>query len=69
MAISVTVYNGDIESALRVFKRKMLNSGILEEYKERQEFKSPSQIKHERKSQYKRKSRFEAGAQNPKTTG
>lgn len=47
--VSVTVTDGNLEKALRKFKRKVAESGHLLEYKERQEFKSPSEIKKERK--------------------
>lgn len=47
--VSVTVTDGNLEKALRKFKRKVTESGHLLEYKERQEFKSPSEIKKERK--------------------
>ena len=39
------VVNGNIELALKAFKRKMKESGKLEELKERKEFLKPSAIK------------------------
>ena len=41
----VRVVNGNIELALKSFKRKMKDSGKLEELKERKEFLKPSAIK------------------------
>lgn len=38
----VTVRNGNVDQALRIFKRKVTNSGILFEVKERQEYVKPS---------------------------
>lgn len=38
----VTVRNGNVDQALRIFKRKVNNSGILFEVKERQEYVKPS---------------------------
>jgi small subunit ribosomal protein S21 len=51
--VTVTVTDGNLEKALRKFKRKVTDSGHLLEYKERQEFKSPSEIKKERKKKAK----------------
>ena len=39
---SVEVYNGDLEDALQVFKRKMENEGTMGEYKKRLAFTSPA---------------------------
>jgi small subunit ribosomal protein S21 len=41
----VRVVNGNIELALKAFKRKMKESGKLEELKERKEYLKPSAIK------------------------
>ena len=42
---AVRVVGGNIELALKMFKRKMKESGKLEELKERKEFLKPSAIK------------------------
>lgn len=43
-----TVYahnsNGNIEKMLRKFKKRMVNTGILNEYKERQYYTKPSVV-------------------------
>lgn len=39
----VEVKNNDIDTALRIFKRKMKEFQILENYRERQEFMKPSE--------------------------
>lgn len=46
----VTVRNGNVEAALRVFKRKMNNDEILMEYRERQEYVKPC-LKRNKKRQ------------------
>jgi small subunit ribosomal protein S21 len=46
---SVTVRNGNVEAALRVFKRKVNNSEVLMEYRERQEYIKPSTKRNQRK--------------------
>lgn len=40
--LSVEVRNGDVNSALRKFKKKVQDSGILQEVRERQEYVKPS---------------------------
>lgn len=40
--LSVEVRNGDLNGALRRFKRKVQESGILQEVKDRQEYVKPS---------------------------
>jgi small subunit ribosomal protein S21 len=39
---TVSVRNGNVETALRIFRRKITNSGILQEVRDRQEFNKPS---------------------------
>ena len=41
--LSVSVYGGDINKALRIFKKKILKSGILNEMRDRQFFTKKSQ--------------------------
>jgi small subunit ribosomal protein S21 len=47
-SLAVKVVNGNIELALKVFKRKMKDSGKMEEVKERKEFLKPSVIKRKK---------------------
>ena len=47
----VRVVNGNIELALKMFKRKMKDSGKLEELKYRKEFLKPSAIKRKKMQQ------------------
>jgi small subunit ribosomal protein S21 len=46
--VSVTVRDGNIEKALSIFKKKVMNSGHILLYKEKQEFVKPSVKKRER---------------------
>lgn len=41
--MEVTVKNGNIEKALRIFKRKIKKSGLLQEIKDRQFYEKPSE--------------------------
>lgn len=40
--LAVTVRNGDIEKAMRIFKKKVQRSGLLKELRERQHYTKPS---------------------------
>ena len=46
---SVTVRNGNVDAALRVFKRKVNNSEVLREYREREKYTKPSTKRQARK--------------------
>ena len=50
MAIKVKVINNKIEFALRKFKKKVKDSGILHELQERQFYVKPSAIKRDRRA-------------------
>lgn len=50
----VRVVNGNIELALKAFKRKMKESGKLEELKARKEYLKPSAIKRKKMDDAKR---------------
>lgn len=46
--VSVKVRNGNVNKALSIFKKKVISSGILQEYKDRQEYIKPSLRKREK---------------------
>ena len=48
--LSVKVYNNNVDAALKVFKRKVKDSNLMVELKEKQYYTKPSEIKRERKS-------------------
>ena len=41
--LAVTVRNGNLEKALRIFKKKVRNSGMLQELREREYYTKPSE--------------------------
>ena len=45
----VEVRNGDVQKALRLFKKKVQNEGIIQEYRERQHYVKPSEKKRKAK--------------------
>ena len=53
MAIKVVVRNNNIEKALSIFKRKVKDSGLIYELRERESYKKPSVFKKERKNKAK----------------
>ena len=53
MAINVVVKNNNIEKALGIFKRKVKDSNLMYELREREQYKKPSEIKKEIKNKAK----------------
>ena len=49
------VVNGNIEAALRFFKRQVKESNVLQEVRDRHEFIKPSAVKRRQKQQAVRK--------------
>ena len=50
MAINVVVKNNNVEKALSIFKRKVKDSNLMYELREREYYKKPSEIKNEIKN-------------------
>jgi small subunit ribosomal protein S21 len=53
MAIKVVVRNNNYEKALSIFKRKIKDSNLMYELREREYYKKPSAIKKEIKNKAK----------------
>ena len=53
MAIKVVVKNNNYEKALSIFKRKVKDSNLMFELREREYYKKPSAIKKEKKIRQK----------------
>ena len=53
MAINVVVKNNNVEKALSIFKRKVKDSNLMYELREREHYKKPSQLKKEIKNRSK----------------
>ena len=51
MTIEVIVKDNNIEQALRVFKRKVLKSGLLREYGAKQVYEKPSDKRQRKKKE------------------
>jgi small subunit ribosomal protein S21 len=48
--LCIEVRNGDVNKALRIFKKKVQEEGVLQEYKERQHYVKPSENKRKAKA-------------------
>ena len=57
--ISVVVKDGKVELALKQFKRKVKDSGLLLELREREFYKKPSDIKRVKKSKAKLRIKYD----------
>ena len=59
--LGIIVRNGNIDKALSIFKKRIKESGIIEEYKSRQQYLKPSIIKRKKRldSAYKSKKNSE----------
>ena len=53
MSIKVVVKNNNVERALSIFKRKIKDSGLIYELRERECYKKPSEVKKEIKNKAK----------------
>ena len=53
MAIKVVVRNNNIEKALGIFKRKVKDSNLMFELREREFYKKPSEERKEKKNKAK----------------
>jgi small subunit ribosomal protein S21 len=57
--VTVKVRNGDINKALKTFKRSVIQSGHILELKERQQFTKPTVKRRKQKMEAIRKAKFE----------
>jgi len=48
--VTIEVRNGDIAKALKLFKKRVEESGHLQELRERKEYKKPSVVKREKRN-------------------
>ena len=50
VGLQVKVYNNNVEGALKVFKRKVKDSNLMLELKEKQYYDKPSKLRREKKN-------------------
>lgn len=63
--VSVKVINNDIARALKSFKRKVNDSGHLQELRDRQEYLKPSTVKRRNKQKAIRLKNIRLNDENP----
>ena len=56
--LSVKVWNNNVEGALKVFKRKVKDSNIMQELKEKAYYTKPSKKRRERKNLAKLRNKY-----------
>ena len=56
--LAVTVYNNNIEGALKVLKRKVKNSNLMLDLKKKTFYRKPSEIKREKKNLAKLRNKY-----------
>lgn len=62
---SVKVYNDNVDKALRKFKKKVNNSGILEEVRRRKHYEKPSAVRKRKKAAAKARWRKKLQKEKP----
>ena len=62
--VTIKVRNGDINRALKIFKRAVMDSGHLFELRERQEYTKPTTIRRKQKQKAIRNQKIEWMKQN-----
>jgi len=58
IGLSVTVYNNNVEGALKVLKRKVKNSNLMLDLKKKTYYRKPSEIKREKKNLAKLRNKY-----------
>jgi len=58
VGLSVTVFNNNVEGALKVLKRKIKNDNLMFELKKRAFYRKPSEIKREKKNLSKLRNKY-----------
>jgi ribosomal protein S21 len=62
--VTVKVRKGDINRALKIFKRAVMDSGHIFEYKDRQEYTKPTTVRRREKQVAIRNQKIEVMKQN-----
>ena len=48
--LSVTVFNNNVDAALRILKKKVKNANLFQDLKKKEYYEKPSRIKREKKN-------------------
>tara|TARA_B110000977_G_scaffold138655_1_gene176087 strand:+ start:1102 stop:1305 length:204 start_codon:yes stop_codon:yes gene_type:complete len=63
--MQVKVRNNNVEQALRIFRRKVTESNLLYQYKEKQQYEKPTTKKQRKKAAAIQRERKRQGSTNP----
>ena len=58
--LQVKVYNNNVDGALRILKKKIKESGLMLQLKDKTYFEKPSKIKREKKNLAKARARYQS---------
>ena len=50
VGLSVTVFNNNVDGALRILKKKVKNANLFQDLKKKEYYEKPSKIKREKKN-------------------
>ena len=59
VGLSVTVHNNNVEGALKILKRKVKNSNLMQDLRAREYFIKPSVIKREKRNLAKLRNQYQ----------
>ena len=62
--LSVTVFNNNVEGALKVFKRKVKDSNLMLDLKKKAYYEKPSEIKRHKKNLAKLRTKYAIEKEN-----
>ena len=62
--LSVTVFNNNVEGALKVFKRKVKDSNLMLELRKKAYYEKPSKLRREKKNLQKLRYKYNQEKQN-----
>ena len=58
VGLSVTVFNNNVEGALKILKKKVKNSNMMQELRDKQYYQKPSEIKRQKNNNLQEKMAF-----------
>ena len=61
---SVTVYNDNFEKAIRKFKKKVMNAGIMDSIRNKEFYEKPTSVRKRKKAAAKSRNRKRVSADN-----
>jgi ribosomal protein S21 len=64
--LAVTVYDNNVEFALKRFKKKVKNSNLMLELKKKAYYEKPSKLRRERRNLAKLRNKYKNLKENPK---